>query len=339
MQRIFYLLVLTMLCVSAGARQWSPDVLGGGFEMSHVAQGRDYSGEVRCTIVRKTAPCHPRRGILYVHGFNDYFFQREMADKFVGACFSFYAVDLRKYGRSLMAGQKPFEVHDMHEYFADIDSAVAQMKRDGIADIVLMGHSTGGLTTALYMSETPDAAIKALILNSPFLDWNLSPVLETLGIPAVKAVAGLFPGMKIAQGDSEAYARSLLKGYGGEWTFDTSWKFMRSPDVEASWVRAIDNAQSQLRDGSGRISVPVLLMHSDVSVREGDTPEAYASGDGVLDVNDMVRYGRMLGSDVTDLTVPGGVHDLVLSRKGVRNGLYLAMFRWLSQLGLACPCR
>ena len=55
--------------------QWQPDVLGDGYEMRYVEQPDDYSGKVRCTIVRKLSKCGLKRAVLYVHGFNDYFFQ------------------------------------------------------------------------------------------------------------------------------------------------------------------------------------------------------------------------------------------------------------------------
>ena len=73
----------------------------------------------------------------------------------------------------------------MKEYFADIDSSISQMKDDGIDEIILMGHSTGGLTTSLYMASNPDSDIRALILNSPFLDWNLSSFQEKFLVGSV----------------------------------------------------------------------------------------------------------------------------------------------------------
>lgn len=136
------LLYLLLVAVIPATAQWMPDRLGDGYEMRYVNQPDDYSGKVRSTVIRKLSKCGGHRGVLYVHGFNDYFFQKEMGDRFVDSCYNFYAVDLRKYGRSLMEGQKAFQVRDMKEYFADIDSAVNCMKRDGIDEIVLMGHST-----------------------------------------------------------------------------------------------------------------------------------------------------------------------------------------------------
>lgn len=333
MKKVLSLFFLAIFAVFPAVAQWIPDILGDGYEMRYVSQPDDYSGKVRSTIVRKLSRCGGRRGVLYVHGFNDYFFQKEMGDRFVDSCYNFYAVDLRKYGRSLIEGQKAFQVRDMHEYFADIDSAVMCMKCDGIDEIVLMGHSTGGLTTSLYMNENPPAEIKALVLNSPFLDWNQSKFQERILIPVVDCIGGLLPGIGISQGDSRAYSESLLKKYGGEWDYDTSLKYEVSPDVDTGWIRAIDQAQAIIQNDPF-IKVPVLLMHSDRTAKAGDAPEVYSVSDAVLDVGDISRYGRRLGPLVTEITVKGGLHDLVLSKSEVRNALYDYMFRWLSALNL-----
>lgn len=312
---------------------WMPDTtLGNGFEMRYVDQGRDYSGPVRSTIIRKLTAdsCASRRGVLYVHGFNDYFFQADMADRFVVSCYSFYAVDLRKYGRSIIKGQSLFQVRDMKEYFPDIDSALVQMQTDGINEVVLMGHSTGGLTTSLYMNNHPDKVVKVLVLNSPFLDWNQSPLQERVLVPIVDFVGRWLPGIKISQGESHVYSNSLLKGRGGEWRYNTDWKLIQSPDVTTGWIRAIDLAQNWLQKYSD-IDVPVLLMHSDSTYRDSDPLSKSHSSDAVLDVTDISRYGRRLGPQVTEVIVKGGLHDLALSRKGVRNAMFDYMFYWLGK--------
>lgn len=89
---ILLTIILTVVSHLSGAAvgTWQPDILGTGFEMRHVAQGYDYAGEVRSTIVRSLSSCDSlRRGVLYVHGFNDYFFQAEMARRFTSEGWDF----------------------------------------------------------------------------------------------------------------------------------------------------------------------------------------------------------------------------------------------------------
>lgn len=306
---------------------WMPDRLGDGLEMTFVPMPDDYSGPVRCAVIRKRLK-GAERGVLYIHGFSDYFFQREMVDEFVDHGYSFYAVDLRKYGRSYMPGQKMFQVRDIREYFADIQAAIDRMKADGCREVVLLGHSTGGLSSSLYMQQAPDPVVKALVLNSPFLAWNLPAVMRRVGVPVVSALGGIFPGMHIKSGGTIDYNAAIARHLGGEWEYDPALKPDIMPDVDAGWIRAIDRAQRSLRRGG--IRVPVLLLHSVRSVRPGDSPERYHDSDGVLDVDLIAEAGLRLGPDVTEVPIADGLHDLVLSRRDVRERVYDVIFQWLN---------
>lgn len=328
MRRICNFIIMFALALSASAQNWLPDILGPGFEMRYVQQGEDYSGKVRSTIIRHRSDCADAKAVLYVHGFNDYFFQKEMAERFSAHCYDFYAVDLRKYGRSLMPGQKRCQARDISEYYADIDSALSCMVSSGAKDIVLMGHSTGGLIVSCYMMSHPDAPIKALVLNSPFLDWNMGKLECFIG--AVSALGKLFPNVEISSGSGTAYSESLLKGEHGEWEYNDAWKSRVSPKVSLGWVRAINNAQHFLRKHKGDIHIPILLMYSSHSVNSDTWILDASRSDAVLDVADIRKYGRMLGPDVTSVKVNGGLHDLVLSSRNVRESLYTYLFQWLS---------
>lgn len=315
------------------AGNWQPDTLGKGYEMQYVEQPDDYSGAVRCTVVRHLAPKSNGTAVLYVHGYNDYFFQTEMAQRFVDRGYDFYAVDLRKYGRSIMPGQRKFELRDIKEYYPDINAAIDLMKQDGVKRVVLMGHSTGGLITSCFMAKDPNPMVKALVLNSPFLDWNQSKFQEKVLVPIVRVVGRLFKKINIKQGADSTYARSLLKSMDGEWDYNTQWKLVNSPDVQTSWISAIDRAQSIIQHNPG-IKVPILLMHSDASLKPGDPKALAAQTDAVLDVEDISRYGRRLGPEVTEVVVPGGLHDLALSAPKVRNQMFTDLFTWLNNLKL-----
>lgn len=306
---------------------WQPDHLSDGFEMTFIDHPADYSGKVRSTVIRKlsTAPSH--KAILYVHGFSDYFLQKEMAQMFVDHGYNFYAVDLRKYGRSLLEGQRLFQVRDLHEYFPDIDSAVEIISADGNESIALFGHSTGGLTTSLYMSEKPSPLIKALMLNSPFLDWNMPTFMKKVIIPIASSFGRIFPNVKIHQEPDAGYAKTLSAHHQGEWHYREDWKPDVLPDPDLGWIRAIYQGQKQLRRQS--VKVPVLLMHSSSSVKKGDSKEKYFQADAILDVETISYYGNRLGNNVTEVTFQDGLHDLALSKKSVREQVYETMLVWL----------
>jgi alpha-beta hydrolase superfamily lysophospholipase len=50
--------------------------------------------------------------------------------------------------------------------------------------------------------------------------------------------------------------------------------------------------------------------------------------DIVLDWKQVSRWSRTLGSNVTVLSLPGGLHDLVLSRREIREEVFRQLFAW-----------
>lgn len=327
---VLILFFLTLSLFSEG-QTWQPDRFLSGYEETTVEQPADYSGAVECTVIRHKSDRNGHVGILYIHGYNDYFFQAEEGDTFYNAGYEFYAVDLRKYGRSLRQDQKPYECRNISEYYPDIDSALVIMKRQGIDTVVLMGHSTGGLVAASYMNHNPSPVVKAVVLNSPFLDWNMTGLIRKVGIPVISWIGGWWPRLAISQGDGTAYAESLLKEYHGEWEYDTALKTVHPRKVTAGWIRAITRAQKALQKHSD-IKVPVLLLHSDKSVYGDVWDESHMHGDAVLNVEHIAEYGRELGPDVTEEVIAGGLHDLALSEPSVRHQFYTDVLQWLDKV-------
>ena len=86
--------------MTASQITYQPDVLGAGYEQATLHFPDDFEGKVIATLVRKKADQATNKAVLYIHGFIDYFFQTEMAERFNQQGFDFYALDLRKYGRS-----------------------------------------------------------------------------------------------------------------------------------------------------------------------------------------------------------------------------------------------
>ena len=99
-QRLSFLLLLLLCSIypSELLAQWHADSLPGYSQRSLQMQA-DYAGAVTATLVRHHREAMPaRRALLYVHGYNDYFFQAALGDSIAQHGIDFYALDLRKYG-------------------------------------------------------------------------------------------------------------------------------------------------------------------------------------------------------------------------------------------------
>lgn len=330
MRRILFFATLLILLVFNLHAQYVPDVLGDGYLRRTFEMPDDYEGKVVCTLVKKPQLTDVKQAVLYIHGYNDYFFQKQLGDSVNAHGYNFYAMDLRKYGRSILPNQDPFFCKSLTEYFADIDTALATIRSEGNEKILLMAHSTGGLITPLYLNSRKDnTQVDGLILNSPFLDWNFGWFMEKVAIPAVAFIGRLFPNLTV-QGEGDAsYAHSLLKQFKGEWEYDTNWKMINGHPKKTGWIKAIQEGQQQARKGL-RLNCPVLVMSSDRSFPETkEWHEEYLSSDIVLNVDDIQKCAPELGNRVSRDTIPSGMHDLILSEKKARDYTYQVVFDWM----------
>ena len=116
---------------SIAKHNYAPDILGAGYEQLTLNFPDDYEGKVVATLVRKKPLNQLKSGTLY-SWFLDYFFQTEMAEQFNAHGYDFYALDLRKYGRSKLPHQIFYNVLDLNEYDAEITQALEIIGQENI---------------------------------------------------------------------------------------------------------------------------------------------------------------------------------------------------------------
>ena len=319
---------------SENLSDYQTDILEEGFEQKTLNFENDYDGEVIATLVRKKSENTTQKAVLYIHGFIDYFFQKEMAERFNQQGFNFYALDLRKYGRSLLAHQKPYFVKDLTEYDAEIQAALNIIEEEGHNSVLLAGHSTGGLTATYFLARYPNnTLIKALWANSPFYDFNMSILKKKYGLPLITKLAQKFPNIQFPSELNPFYVTSIHENFNGEWNFDLKLKPQHYPLVYISFIGAVVKAQTLIQSGP-KISVPTLVMHSDKTTNPKKFNIEAQISDVILDVKTIEKYGKSLQGDVNVMTIHDGLHDLVLSKRLVREKVYLKLFEWLESKGL-----
>jgi alpha-beta hydrolase superfamily lysophospholipase len=79
------------------------------------------------------------------------------------------------------------------------------------------------------------------------------------------------------------------------------------------------------------IKVPILIMHSSISIKTSTFSKDAMSKDIVLNIEDIKRVGLTLGDRVTFFRIDPAQHDLFLSPKGVREDAFDKLFSWLSK--------
>lgn len=326
--------------------EWRPDILGEGFACRDLDLGADDEGPLGATLVRalpeplglwKRWSGQERTledvDVLYVHGWSDYFFQRSLARYFTDRGARFFALDLRKYGRSLRPGQTLGYVEDLADYDQEIDLALAAMGHPAQAPsrrLVLLGHSTGGLVLSLWSARHPGTA-GALVLNSPWLELQVSGAMRRALTPAISLRARLNPrDLATPQLDLGFYnqAQLLAADPDDPMEINAQWRPPQTMPIRAGWLRAILAGHEQVSAGID-VGAPVCVLLSTRTHFGLSWNDQMGSSDTVLDVDVVARAALRIGPSVTVERIDGALHDVFLSAAPARREAYQRLGRWM----------
>lgn len=324
-------------------RTWSADVQMPSCEATTLPLTPADDGELVATLVRHRVASYGapgaaadagRTAFLYVHGFVDYWFHEHVATAVLETGIDFYALEMRRAGRSLRRDNRPNYCASLDEYYAELTAAIDVITReDGHERVLLYGHSTGGLVTALYAHEGARRGVLAgLVLNSPFFGFKVNAV-QRLKLPIAVALGARFPTMSDKHAISPLYGEGLHVSRRGEWSYNLLWKPIAGFPAYFGWVRAIKHGHDRVQGGLA-IGCPVLVLHSDASGGGSRWDESFRSRDIVLDVAHMRAYSGGLGPDVERREIQGAIHDVMLSPLPARTHALDTMVDWMrSRIG------
>lgn len=303
------------------------DILGKPYYAETIELPDDDEGSAVATLVSRRARASQGRAVLHLHGFADYFFQTPAADYWVERGYDFYALDLRKYGRSLLPHQTPNFVTELADYYPEIEEAWCRVtERDAHHRVVVTAHSTGGLILPLWANERRPA-IEGMVLNSPWLDLRGSLLLRTAGTAAIDQVGARRPHLALPRTVTGLYAQSLHQDHYGEWDFNLDWKPLESWPVYAGWLRAVRRGHAAVHRGID-VGAPVLVLTSGASAAPKVWGDDVSVNDIVLDVDQIRKWAHKLADHVTLVKVPGAMHDVTLSSPAARARAFAEITAW-----------
>lgn len=343
---------------------WHPDILGRGYEYLDLPLAPDDEGPVKATLVRHAPPVATEaphgvldfltsftkrkrrklpvdpagapRVVLYLHGWADYFLQTELAEYLTASGFHFYALDLRKFGRSLLQGQTPGYTTNLAVYDEDIDAAMVEIERDVLArtnnsappTFHLLAHSLGGLIAALWADRHP-GRIGTLVLNSPWLELQGSSLVRSIAMHLVEPFARTDPKRPFRFPEMPAYWESVSNEAHGEWILDPAWRPRASFPIRAGWTKAVLAGHTAV-ERKLNIDAPVLVLLSGRTRIQAEWTADLMRADAVIDVEETSRRALGLGRRTAVFRYPGALHDIFLSRRTIRQQAYRDVAVWFA---------
>ncbi|EFU82720.1 hypothetical protein HMPREF0576_0050 [Mobiluncus holmesii ATCC 35242] len=245
--------------------------------LSSELRGREIQVETELDAVSA-----PRFIAVYVHGWNDYFYQAHLARMMARLGAAFYGLDLHRYGRNMppWSGLVSFNCYedDYASYDCEIDWAIATARQEHPdLPVVVMGHSNGGAVVSGWASRHHDA-YDGLIFISPWVVHDVS------GIPAGNTVRSfiakylkklhipmLGPGSTVYQDSLVGYRtigsplpRRLVPFRNDPavcgWTTNSRWRMSSGTPLLFGWLSAILSTQQWLVDYARFSDQPVLCL-------------------------------------------------------------------------------
>lgn len=196
----------------------------------------------------------PRARLLLVHGLGEHIGRYEhVARFFTGHGFSVHAVDHEGHGKS---GGTPGFVANFGHYLDGLSALLDHVRREGgDTPLFLVGHSMGGLISALFLLHHQQA-FAGCVLSGPLVKSDAEPPRLVLLIN--RLLSKILPRLGVLRLDATAVSRDPV----------VVEKYLSDPLVFNGKVttRLVDElfvATRQLVAEADEIRIPLLLLHGE----------------------------------------------------------------------------
>ena len=225
-------------------------------------------------------------GIVIVHGYSESTLKNaELIHDLIMANYNVYSLDLRGMGESgrLLANPQIGHVAAFSDYVDDLRSFVTTVvKPVEPGDLFLIGHSTGGLASALLL-EQPGDLFQAVAWSAPMFG------IQSRGVPYWLAYAGIWTAIKLGLaehyvlglGDYDAkedrpeqshVTHSLLRAQFASELYKQLPQ-LRIWGTSYGWVYNALIFSQQAVDHAADVKTPILLLQAEADVVVSSAPQ------------------------------------------------------------------
>ena len=262
-----------------------------------------------------------KKAIIWFPGYNDYYYHFHVGEKFIENNYDVWALFPHNYKRC----NESFFIDDISKYFLQIDKVIEKMVDYNYEDIILYGHSAGGLSVVSYcnLGKNKDK-ISRVILNSPFLDFGNSNHSVFLLKYVVYYIGKFFKNICLREADESK--ENKLKDYIiNNYYFSSNFIYNGNAPIFSGWVYTMVDYQTRFQNGLFKINIPILVIASDTFTED----ISIKKGDDVLNVTEFDSWLPKLGDNVTSIKLKDALHDVLASDYDVVLKACNEIFSWL----------
>ena len=243
--------------------------------------------------------------IIWLPGRNDYFFHYHFTNLYPD--YDIFALSMRNNHNRRKDVYN--HIDDLKEHFLEIDTVYEYFNINSYEEVILYGHSTGGLISILYNKFNKKNKISKMILNSPFLKfkrhWIENLFLNWIGWFIFDFVPNINISFDIFK--PNYYAINLSKRF----KLNSMYKTFYNAPVISSWLINIMKHQYNISLGKIKVNVPTLILYCNNS-----TKDVFNYGDSVLNIAENTKQVPKLFNKYNLLKInffENGIHDLLCS--------------------------
>ena len=292
------------------------------------------------------------KALLWLHGRCDAFMHPHVGKVFEAAGFDIFVLNTRNSGACVKRGHlesgnpylmshpgpganfDEFSDDEIAQALAIIHAPEGAGGKSKYRQTLGYAHSTGGIVLINHLIEKGDEGFDGFVFNSPFLDWGMGGLAETLlesaAIPVLKGLCDL--GAK-ASDDTLPKARV---GLPNAWAlklrsqieYDPSTRPVYGVPVTLGFAMACNKCFAKFEKRGKDAAAPPVTMKPFLCITSRQ--------DDVLDATDTLGRIDWLGPRRTEVEIPEGGHDVTLSTEPEIVESVLGYLRtWLASQGFS----
>ena len=198
-------------------------------------------------------------------------------------------------------------IYDINQISDEIDVLYSHFNLNSYNEVILYGHSTGGLIAILYQQNTANKITK-IVLNGPWLYYKFTPYEYYVFNYLLYYIIPYIPEYDLTNNKSfknNKYVLMLSKKF----SINELYKKNYLTPIISSWFRNIIKYHNDISCNKIKIKYETLILLSDHTAKF----KGAEIGDEILDIKNHIDQIHKLGNNIKLHLIKDASHDVFVS--------------------------